>query len=93
MKALLDIIGAVIFHIIVVAFLGLIGFFVWNSGVVSLIPKLPNITYITASAIMLGLYVVNMFVKIQVNRILVLRKQKYMIDKIVKFYKDNAPKG
>jgi hypothetical protein len=92
-KVVLDLVGAVLLHVFIVAFLGLLGFFVWNSGVVGVASNLPTISYLTATAIMLGLYIINLFVKIQVNRIVALRNQKYMIDKIVQFYKENAPKG
>lgn len=92
-KVILDLIGAVLLHVFIVAFLGLVGFFVWNSGAVGIANNLPTISYLTATAIMLGLYIMNLFIKIQVNRIISLRNQKYMIDKIVDFYKNNAPKG
>lgn len=92
-KLIGDLIGAVFMHIVIVAFLGLIGFFVWNSGAVGIASNLPTISYLTASAIMLGVYIINLFVKLQVNRIMALRNQKYLIDKIVDFYKKNAPKG
>lgn len=89
-KAIGDLVGVVFLHIVIVAFLGLIGFFVWNFGVVDLVHTIPNISYLTATATMLGLYVINVFVKIQINRVIAVRQQKYMIDKIVQFYKDNA---
>jgi hypothetical protein len=92
-KILFDLIGAVLLHVFIVAFLGLLGFFVWNSGVVGIASNLPTISYLTATAIMLGLYIINLFIKIQVNRVMALRNQKYLVDKIVEFYKENAPKG
>jgi hypothetical protein len=85
-----ELIGGLFLHAIIVSFLGLIGFFVWNSGVVGLVHNLPTISYQTSTAIMLGVYIINMFVKIQVNRVLAVRQQKYMIDKIVDFYTKNA---
>lgn len=92
-KAFMDLIGVLFLHAVSVAFLGLIGFFVWNTGAVGIASNLPTVSYLTATAIMLGVYALNIFVKIQVKRVQSLRNQKYMIDKIVQFYMDNAPKG
>lgn len=92
-KMLFDLIGVVIFHAVIVAFLGLLGFFVWNSGAVGIANNLHAISYLTATAIMLGLYILNLFIKIQINRVMALRNQKYLVDKIIKFYAENAPKG
>lgn len=92
MKILVDLIGAIILHIIIVAILGLLGAFVWNIGVVGLISSLPIVSYLTATAIMAGVYIINMFFKIQVNRIIAIRNQKYMIDKIIDYYAENAPR-
>lgn len=92
-KSFFDLIGVVMFHVVIVAFLGVLGFFVWNSGVVGIASSLPTISYMTATAIMLGLYIINLFIKIQVNRFIAIRNQKYLIDKIITFYKENAPKG
>lgn len=92
-KVISELIGAILLHIVIVAFLGLLGFFVWNNGVVGLLHNLSNISYITASAIMLGVYFINLFIKVQVNRMMAVRQQKYMIDQIIQFYKDNAPRG
>lgn len=87
-KAIKDLLGAVLFHVVIVAFLGLLGVIVWDVGVASLTP-LHSISYWTSTAIMLGLYIINFFIKIQINRVLALRNQKYFIDKIVKFYIEN----
>lgn len=92
-KVVIDLIGAILVHILIVAFLGLIGFFVWNSGAVGLVHTLPTISYLTSSAIMLGVYAINLFIKVQVNRLIAIRNQKYLIDNIVDFYKENAPRG
>ncbi|HLI45817.1 MAG TPA: hypothetical protein VKU94_01325 [Geobacterales bacterium] len=84
MKLLLDLIGVIFVHAIVVAILGLLGFFVWNSGVVGIDGNLQTISYKSATAIMLGLYMLNMFFKIWIERVKGYKLQKKIVNALNK---------
>jgi hypothetical protein len=69
-----QLIGALIIHAITVAILGLIGIFFWNVGICGISDTINPISFLTSTAIMTGIYVVNMFVsawhkKLQRNKV------------------------
>jgi hypothetical protein len=83
MKKLIgQVLGGIFAHVLIVGVLGGIGMFVWNTGACGLIPTLAPIEYKTSFAIMLGIYIVNMFCKIWFNRFMAKKHEKMMIEKM-----------
>jgi hypothetical protein len=82
MKLISQTILAFFSHIIIVAILGLIGMFVWNVGIVGIAPSFRTITFLTSSAIMLGIYTLNLFANIWLNKIRAYKKEKELLEKL-----------
>lgn len=75
-------IGGIVVNAILVVILALLGMFVWNTGVVGLIPSLNEITFPIASAIMTGIVILNLVAKIWYKRIAYTKQEKEMLKKI-----------
>jgi hypothetical protein len=79
--------STVLFHSIIVLLLGGVAMFVWNLGAVSLIPSLNPISYLTATAVMTGIWVTDIFVKSYINKVLLYKQQKKLLEAM--FERDN----
>jgi hypothetical protein len=72
----------IIVNAVIIAVLGGLGMFVWNTGACGLIPTLAPITFSTSFAIMLGIWMINLFCKSWYNRITAKRNEKLMMEKL-----------
>jgi hypothetical protein len=85
MKLVVQIISGLVANAILIIILSLLGMFVWNMGVTGLIPTLDKIAFSTASAIMTGIVILNMFIKIWYKRISHTKQEKELLKK---FYEE-----
>lgn len=66
-KTLGTLFGALVSHLVTVLFLSAVALFVYNFGVVTLI-GVDSISFLTTTAVMLGIHALNLFVLFYVNR-------------------------
>lgn len=75
--------GNILVHIALVLVLGGLAMFVWNMGVESLLPNhFRDIDYETALAMMTGIYLLDMFVKSYINKIISYKQSKLIYESI-----------
>lgn len=74
--AVLDLLGSILVHVLFVLAMSGIAMFFWNVGVVYLIPSVGKLPFLVSMAIMSGIYIVDLFVKSYVNKIISYKQQK-----------------
>lgn len=83
MRLVGQIIGGLFLNALLVIAMAGLGMFVWNTGVVGLIPNLSKISFPVASAIMTGIMLLNMFAKSWYRRISFTRQERKLIDELL----------
>jgi hypothetical protein len=78
MKKMLSELASIMFmHLLIVLALGGIALFVWNKGMVALLPNMTGeLGYLNALAIMTGIYLIDMFVKNYIKTVVRVKNQK-----------------
>lgn len=78
---IIKLIGALIIHAITVVVLGLIGIFFWNVGICGISDNINPISFSTSTAIMAGIYVLNMFISVWIKKVNKYKAEKQAFEK------------